>query len=109
MKFGIIRERKNPPDKRVVLSPTACQKILSDHTKAKIAVESSPIRTFTNDEYTAAGIQITSNIEDCQVLFGVKEVPIENLIPIKNIFSFLIPLKSNPIIEVYYWRFSKRI
>lgn len=97
MKFGIIRERKNPPDRRVVLSPTACQNVLSKYPKAEILVESSPIRVFSDQEYADKGLEVVKDLETCEVLLGVKEVPIEALIPNKNISSFPIPSKSSLI------------
>ncbi|MGB5554710.1 MAG: NAD(P)-dependent oxidoreductase [Flavobacteriaceae bacterium] len=96
MKFGIIRERKNPPDRRVVLSPEACQKVLSNNPKAEIIVEPSPIRTFSNAEYRAVGIEVASRMEECDVLLGVKEVPIEHLIPNKKYFFFSHTIKKQP-------------
>ncbi|MGB6151069.1 MAG: NAD(P)-dependent oxidoreductase [Pricia sp.] len=88
MKFGIIRERKNPPDRRVVLPPKACQEILAKYETAEIIVEPSPIRTYTGAEYKAAGIPVASKMEECDVLLGVKEVPIDALIPNKKYFFF---------------------
>lgn len=96
MKFGIIREFKNPPDRRVVLSPEACQQILSHHKNAEIIVEPSPIRTFTNDEYKKAGIPVADKMEECDVLLGVKEVPINKLIPNKKYFFFSHTIKEQP-------------
>lgn len=94
MKFGIIRERKNPPDRRVVLSPKACQKILSTHKDAEIIVEPYPIRTYTNAEYKAAGIAVADKMEECDVLLGVKEVPINALIPNKKYLFFSHTIKK---------------
>ena len=94
MKFGIIRERKNPPDRRVVLSPEACQKVLSAYEKAKIIVEPSPIRIFADLEYEKAGVEVASKMEECDVLLGVKEVPIESLIPDKKYFFFSHTIKK---------------
>jgi len=88
MKFGIIRERKSPPDRRVVLSPNACQEILAKYETAEIIVEPSPIRTYTGEEYKAAKIAVASKMEECDVLLGVKEVPIDALIPNKKYFFF---------------------
>ncbi len=96
MKFGIIRERKNPPDRRVVLSPKACQRILSTHKNAEIIVELSSIRTYADAEYKAAGITVNSNMEQCDVLLGVKEVPIDALIPNKKYFFFSHTIKKQP-------------
>ncbi|QCX00989.1 alanine dehydrogenase [Aggregatimonas sangjinii] len=96
MKFGIIRERKNPPDRRVVLSPEACQKVLSSHPKAEIIVEPSPIRVFADAEYKEAGIQVANKMKECDVLLGVKEVPIRSLIPNKKYFFFSHTIKKQP-------------
>ena len=96
MKFGIIRERKNPPDRRVVLSPEACKKVRKNHRKAEIIVEPSPIRTFTDEEYKTLGIEVASKMKDCDVLLGVKEVPIEDLIPNKKYFFFSHTIKKQP-------------
>ena len=96
MKFGIIRERKNPPDKRVVLSPKACQKVLNTHSKAEIIVEPSPIRAYEDDAYRDLGITVASEMEQCDVLLGVKEVPIDALIPNKKYFFFSHTIKKQP-------------
>ncbi|AZQ58912.1 alanine dehydrogenase [Maribacter sp. MJ134] len=96
MKFGIIRERKNPPDRRVVLSPEACQKVLSTYKDASIIVEPSPIRTFKDSDYEKAGITVAPEMETCDVLIGVKEVPIKNLIPNKQYFFFSHTIKKQP-------------
>ncbi|MGB3150974.1 MAG: alanine dehydrogenase [Maribacter sp.] len=96
MKFGIIRERKNPPDKRVVLSPKACQKVLNTFPKAEIIVEHSPIRAYADDAYKALGISVADEMNDCEVLLGVKEVPIDELIPNKKYFFFSHTIKKQP-------------
>ncbi|MBU2947346.1 NAD(P)-dependent oxidoreductase [Zobellia uliginosa] len=96
MKFGIIRESKNPPDRRVVLSPEACQKVLIHQPKAEIIVEPSPIRVFSDAEYSDKGIQVASKMEECDVLLGVKEVPIKSLIPNKKYFFFSHTIKEQP-------------
>jgi saccharopine dehydrogenase (NAD+, L-lysine-forming) len=96
MKFGIIKERKNPPDRRVVLSPEACQKVLKKFSKASIAVESSDVRVFTDDDYLDKGIPVVDDISDCDVLLGVKEVPIDALIPNKKYFFFSHTIKKQP-------------
>ena len=96
MKFGIIRERKNPPDKRVVLSPKACQKVLSTYTKAEIIVEPSPIRAYTDDAYKSLGVSVADEMNSCEVLLGVKEVPIDELIPNKKYFFFSHTIKKQP-------------
>ncbi len=94
MKFVIIKERKNPPDRRVVLSPKACKNLKETFSDFQIKVENSDARVFTNEEYKAAGIDVTDNILDCEVLLGVKEVPIDALIPNKKYFFFSHTIKK---------------
>lgn len=96
MKFGIIRERKNPPDRRVVLSPEACQNVHSQFPNAEILVESSPIRVFMDEEYREKGFEVVGDMQDCEVLLGVKEVPIDALIPNKKYFFFSHTIKKQP-------------
>ena len=96
MKFGIIKERKNPPDRRVVFSPEKLQEFKEKFTEATIKVESSDIRVFSDDAYKAAGLEVTENVSDCDVLFGVKEVPIDALIPNKKYFFFSHTIKKQP-------------
>ena len=96
MKFGIIKERKNPPDKRVVLPPEVCQKVLSTYQNAQIIVEPSPVRAYTDAEYRAAGLEVAPRMEACDVLLGVKEVPVHALIPNKKYFFFSHTIKKQP-------------
>jgi len=96
MKFGIIRERKNPPDRRVVFSPVALQTLQQNYPEASIVVETSPIRVFTDEAYREAGFTISENLSDCEVLIGVKEVPVESLIPNKTYFFFSHTIKKQP-------------
>ena len=96
MKFGIIKERKNPPDRRVVFSPGKLQEFKQQFTEAQILVESSDIRVFTDQPYVAAGLEISEDMVSCDVLFGVKEVPVEALIPNKKYFFFSHTIKKQP-------------
>lgn len=93
--FGVLKERKNPPDKRVVLTPKACKTIL-DKYDAKIIVEPSELRVFKEKQYQTDGLEIGTNLSSCDVLFGVKEVPIEALIPNKKYFFFSHTIKKQP-------------
>lgn len=94
MKFGIIKERKTPPDRRVVFTPEEAARLQQEHPQAQVKVESSDIRYFTDDQYRAAGLEVTDDMSDCDVLFGVKEVPVEALIPNKKYFFFSHTIKK---------------
>lgn len=93
MKIGIIREGKTPPDTRVPLTPKQCAKIIRQHD-VEMVIQPSPNRCFTDDEYAAEGLTISENVSNCDVLMGVKEVPIDNLIPNKTYFFFSHTIKK---------------
>ena len=61
MKFGIIKERKNPPDRRVVFSPSKLQELKKQFPQAEIIVESSDIRVFPDKAYEDAGFTVTND------------------------------------------------
>jgi alanine dehydrogenase len=96
MKFGIIKERKNPPDRRVVFSPDELARLKQLHQGVSVKVESSDIRVFTDEQFKNMGIEVTNDISDCDVFFGVKEVPVDNLIPNKSYFFFSHTIKKQP-------------
>lgn len=96
MKFAIIKERKNPPDRRVVLSPQACEKIVQEFPKAEILVESSDVRIFEDAKYSNLGFQVLGDVSEADVMIGVKEVPIDALIPNKKYFFFSHTIKKQP-------------
>lgn len=94
MKFGIIKERKNPPDRRVVFTPEELVRLQNEHPEAIVKVESSEIRVFNDEAYKNLGIKVADDISDCDVFFGVKEIPIEYLIPNKKYFFFSHTIKK---------------
>ena len=96
MKFGIIKERKNPPDRRVVFTPEELVRLKEEHPNAQILVESSDIRVFPDENYSNLGIEVGTDMTDCDVLFGVKEVPVDALIPNKKYFFFSHTIKFQP-------------
>lgn len=96
MKFGIIKEGKNPPDKRVVLTPQACKALKETFKELEIIVEKSGNRTFADQEYVNNGIEVTDDVSSADVLLGVKEVPIDSLIQNKKYFFFSHTIKKQP-------------
>ena len=94
MKFGIIKERKNPPDRRVVFSPSKLEEFKNRFTEADIKVESSDVRIFSNAAYENVGVEVVDDVSDCDVLIGVKEVPLDALIPNKKYFFFSHTIKK---------------
>ena len=91
MRIGIIAETKSPPDRRVPFSPKQLAELRSAYPDHEFVVQSSHIRCFADREYVNAGLEIRTDISDCDVLFGVKEVEIDQLIPGKTYFSKILP------------------
>ncbi len=96
VKIGIIKEGKNPPDKRVALSPSQCEYILNNYPDVEVFVQASDIRKFKDEEYQKLGVAVVDSVEDCDILIGVKEVPIEQLIPNKKYLFFSHTFKEQP-------------
>ena len=96
LKFAIIKERKSPPDRRVVFSPQKLAEAREQFPNAEFVVESSDIRVFPDESYVKLGFKVTDDISDCDVMIGVKEVPIDHLIPNKKYFFFSHTIKKQP-------------
>lgn len=94
MKFGIVKERKNPPDRRVVFTPSELLEVTKLFPKASIKIESSDVRVFSDSEYTDKGFEVSDDLSDCDVLLGVKEIPVDALLPNKKYFFFSHTIKK---------------
>ena len=94
MKIALIKERKNPPDRRVVFTPQQAKKALENYPELELEVEASDIRSFSDEEYKSLGIKVVTDVSDADVLIGVKEVPIDALIPNKKYFFFSHTIKK---------------
>jgi saccharopine dehydrogenase (NAD+, L-lysine forming) len=93
--IGLIREGKIPADNRVALTPAQC-KWLQQNLPVHILVQSSAIRCFSDREYRLAGIDVREDMSSCDILFGIKEVPKEELIPRKTYLFFSHTKKQQP-------------
>lgn len=96
IKLGIIRETKNPPDRRVPFNPEQCRRLLDCYPDLEITVQPSPLRCFKDEEYAAQGIKLDEDLSACNVLMGVKEVKLDALLPDKIYFFFSHTAKQQP-------------
>ena len=94
MKIGILREGKLPIDKRVPLTPNQCLELKRKYTNIDIVIQPSDHRSFKDNEYSNLNIELQEDLSDCDFLFGVKEVPINDLIPEKTYFYFSHTIKQ---------------
>jgi alanine dehydrogenase len=88
MKIGLIKETKTPIDNRVALTPSQARFLMDKFPGTEIVAETSDVRAYSDDEYTALGINIVNDLSDCDVLFGIKEATIDSIIPNKHYFFF---------------------
>ncbi len=96
MKLALTKERKSPPDQRVVLTPEISLEAIKLYPELEIVVECSNIRTINDTAYKEAGFKVTDDVSDCDLILGVKEVPIDALIPNKKYFFFSHTIKKQP-------------
>jgi alanine dehydrogenase len=96
IKVGILREGKNPPDKRVPLTPEQCVEVQEKFPGIQIIVQPSPVRCFKDEEYSKKGIGLNENLTGCDILLGVKEVKIADFIPEKIYLFFSHTIKKQP-------------
>ncbi|MFZ5554486.1 MAG: NAD(P)-dependent oxidoreductase [Bacteroidota bacterium] len=95
-KIGIIREGKVPPDKRVPLTPDQCVEVMQKFPGVQVIVEPSVKRCFSDRDYTSKGIELSYRMEDCDILMGIKEVPVPELTSDKTYFFFSHTIKKQP-------------
>lgn len=96
LKLAVIKEGKTPPDMRVPLTPKQCTEVQEKFPNISLEVQSSRVRVFKDSEYENLGHQIKEEVNDAEVLLGVKEVPIDMLIPNKTYFFFSHTTKEQP-------------
>ena len=94
--IGLVREGRIPPDKRVPFTPLQIEEILQRFPHVSLCVQTSTVRCFRDEEYEALGIPVVSDVQDCDILMGIKEVQIPDLISGKTYLFFSHTLKKQP-------------
>src|SRR5689334_20229062 len=94
VKIGLIREGKTPPDKRVPFTPQQVEEIQQRYAHVKVICEESPIRCFRDEEYAKIGAAVKADTNDCDILMGIKEVPVDKLIANKTYLFFSHTIKK---------------
>jgi alanine dehydrogenase len=96
IRIGLVKEGKIPADNRVALTPAQCKWILKNAPHIHIVAQSSPNRCFSDKEYQSAGVEIKDDLSSCDILMGIKEVPVGELIPGKTYLFFSHTKKKQP-------------
>jgi saccharopine dehydrogenase (NAD+, L-lysine forming) len=96
LQIGLIREGKTPADNRVALTPAQCRWVHKNSDTVKMVAQHSTNRCFTDKEFERAGVEVREDMSDCDILLGIKEVPVDMLIPDKTYLFFSHTKKLQP-------------
>jgi saccharopine dehydrogenase (NAD+, L-lysine forming) len=96
IRIGLVKEGKVPPDKRVPFTPLQTEEIEQRFPNVKVVCQQSSFRCFKDEEYSALDISVQQQIDDCDILMGIKEVPIPQLVPEKTYLFFSHTIKKQP-------------
>ncbi|PZR38921.1 MAG: alanine dehydrogenase [Azospira oryzae] len=96
IKIGLIREGKTPPDRRVPFTPLQVEEIQQRFPFVKVICQESPIRCFNDNEYQLHHAEVKEEVSDCDILMGIKEVPVKELIANKTYLFFSHTIKKQP-------------
>ena len=94
--IGLIREGKIPQDNRVALTPAHCKWLHMNFNDIKIVAQQSDSRCYTDAEYERAGVEVKEDLGDCNLLLGIKEVPVDMLLNEKRYMFFSHTKKMQP-------------
>ena len=96
IKLGIIREEKIPTDMRVSFTPLQCTELLREYSHLEIYIQPGKIRCYADNEYKAFGLTLQEDLGSCDILMGIKEVPVDVLVPGKKYLFFSHTIKKQP-------------
>ncbi len=88
LNIGILRETKNPPDRRVPLAPSQIVAMEEVYPFVNFYVQPSDFRCYSNEDYEYLEIPLKEDLRDCDILMGIKEVDRRTLIPGKTYLFF---------------------
>jgi hypothetical protein len=96
LRVGILRETKNPADRRVPLTPPQIVALEELYPNVEFFVQPSDFRCYSNEEYEYLDIPMKEDLHDCDILMGVKEVDKRTFIPGKTYLFFAHVAKKQP-------------
>jgi saccharopine dehydrogenase (NAD+, L-lysine forming) len=96
LKVGLLRETKNPPDRRVPLTPPQIIALEELYPDVEFFVQPSDIRCYSDEEYEYLEIPLKEDLGECDILLGVKEVDRRTFIPGKTYIFFAHVAKQQP-------------
>ena len=92
--IAIINEGKQPPDLRTPLTPEQCEAVMQKFPGTKVLVQASNHRCYSNEAYAKRGIKVVDDVSVADILLGVKEVPVADLVANKTYLFFSHTIKK---------------
>ena len=90
--LGIVKETKNKWERRVPLNPSAVKELI--RKGFEVIIQPSNNRIYKNEEYRSVGAKLSENLSRCDFIIGVKEIPMDVLIPEKPHLFFSHTIKG---------------
>ncbi|NJK88306.1 MAG: hypothetical protein HC923_02205 [Myxococcales bacterium] len=94
-RVGIRREDKSRWEARTPLIPEDLGRLRAERG-LDVVVQSSGQRAFADAEFTQVGIPVLSDLRDCPVILGVKEIPVDRIAPARTYLFFSHVIKGQP-------------
>lgn len=91
--IGIRHEDKYLLERRSPLTPKHIERLIKSKNLVFV-VQTSDKRIYSDKEYRVAGARVENNLNDCNIIFGVKEIPIECFEPNKTYIFFSHVIKG---------------
>ncbi len=94
-RIGIRREDKSRWERRVPITPEKARE-LGEKYGIEFVVQPSPVRVFGEEEFRQAGALVQEDLSPADVIFGVKEIPLQYFQPGKTYVFFAHVIKGQP-------------
>ena len=92
--IGIVRESRND-ENRTPLVPEHIKKYKESNPNINFIIQPSNNRCFSDEEYELCGAKINDNLNECSIIFGVKEIDPNILINNRTYLFFSHTFKIN--------------
>ena len=92
--IGIVRESRND-ENRTPLVPEHIKKYKESNPNVNFIIQPSNSRCFSDEEYELCGAKINDNLNECSIIFGVKEIDQNILINNRTYLFFSHTFKIN--------------
>lgn len=80
----------------MALTPAHCKWLQKNFTDIKVIAQHSPKRCYADVEYEKAGVEVKEDLGECNLLLGIKEVPVDMLLEGKTYMFFSHTKKKQP-------------